>query len=81
MSLSKYDHDMIHHAADRGPVVVVVDGRPIEATLIAWRPRRKPRGDGSRRERRNYARVQYISGGTASVKCGDVHLLIPVGER
>ena len=44
------DHAMIHHAAKRGLVVVTIEGRAIDAVLIAWRPR------GGR----NRARVQFV---------------------
>lgn len=57
------DHRMIHHAATRSAVVVTVDGRPVDAILIAWKPKRS---DGSRR--RNVARVEFRSGRQLTVQ-------------
>lgn len=68
MMISAYDHLMIHHAKARGSVLVDVDGRWIDATLVSWRSKR-PSG-----QRRSTARVEFATGRLLSVPCSRVSL-------
>lgn len=67
MALTAFDHEMIHHAAQRGVVIVDQDGRKALAVLIAWRKQRH----GCHT---NQARVQYESGRYRSVHITQVAL-------
>jgi hypothetical protein len=61
--------DWVGLAAARGPVLVQVQGMTRRATLVAWEPNR----DGRRRI--GYARVQFASGRTATVRTHQVSLV------
>jgi hypothetical protein len=61
------DHDMIHLASRRGPVIVDIAGRPHPAILIAWRPKRN-----GRRSKR--ARIELAGGRLRTVPCTAVTL-------
>jgi len=69
IDLTGQDHAMIHRAKARCPIIVDIDGRPVDAVLVAWKPRRS---DGSRR--RNVARVRFSSGRLLTVKPDQIQM-------
>lgn len=68
--MSGVDGAMIGRAKARGPVIVTIDGRDVDAFLIAWKPHRS-RED---RRRRNTARVMFRSGAARTVPTDTVRV-------
>jgi len=63
---------MIRLAAARAPVTINRDGQHIDVTLVAWKPWRTT---SHGRNRRQVARVQFLSGRTLTVP---VDIVIPI---
>lgn len=59
---------MIAHAKRRGPVLVAIDDRTVQAFLVAWRPHRRNGG------RRNTARVAFLSGNECTFPVSAIRL-------
>ena len=62
----EFNHDMVALAKSRGTVVVTTRGMSRQATLVAWEPSRRGRRDWGK------ARVQFVTGTTATVNTTDI---------